>query len=272
MNNIKAICVDLDGTLLDNSAHLSAENSAAISELSSSSVLVVPTTGRTFGEIPNDVRSHPDVRYLIYSNGAVILDKTTGEQTSVLIDEETYSKAMSILNKYKTMTSFHYQGQAYTDPHRLSKLDDYRVTPYFKSHFIKTSIFLDDHQSFFAEPRRVEMIVAFFAYDDEMQSCIKELSDLGLYVTSSEYSNIEILAMGAQKGDGLCRLAQKVGCGVDSIMAVGDSRNDISLLKVAGVSLAMENAHEDLKPYADAIACKNTEHIAKFIIEKYIRS
>ena len=270
MGKYKVVCTDLDGTLLSTHASLSIENSTAITELSNRGVFVVPTTGRTYYEIPDSVRNHPDVRYLIYSNGAVLFDKVTGETLSSLIDSETYLKVNAIISEYETLASIHYEGKSYTDINQFENWEYYRMPEYFREHIRLTGNFLPDHKDFFSEARTVEMLTVFFRYDEQMSACVEQLSELGLYVTASEETNIEIISSSAKKGDGVRRLSEKISVPTENIIAVGDSRNDIALLSAAGLSLAVENAHEKLKPYADKIICKNTEHVAKYILDNFI--
>ena len=270
MGKYRVVCTDLDGTLLSTYAALSAENSTAITEISKRGVFVVPTTGRTYSEIPDSVRNHPDVRYFIYSNGAVLFDRATGESSSSLIEGETYLKVHEIISKYETLASIHWEGKSYTDHKQFENWEYYRMPEYFRAHIRLTGNFLPDHKEFFSKARSVEMLTVFFRYDEQMSACVKELSELGLYVTASEETNIEIISNSAKKGDGVRRLSEKISVPTENIIAVGDSRNDIALLSAAGLALAVENAHEKLKPYADKIICKNTEHIAKYILDNFI--
>ena len=65
---------DLDGTLLDSRGEISQENLDAIHELASCGIPVVPASGRSYSEMPEILRTNPDIRSYIYSNGAAVLD------------------------------------------------------------------------------------------------------------------------------------------------------------------------------------------------------
>ena len=52
-------------------------------------------------------------------------------------------------------------------------------------------------------------------------------------------------------------------------IAVGDSTNDYTMVKAAGLGLAVENAVPELKAAADAVICNYREHSAKYILEHY---
>ena len=72
MSYIKLVASDLDGTLLTKSATLTEESSRAISEMTARGIQFLPTTGRALSEVPDSVRNHPSVEYIISSDGANI--------------------------------------------------------------------------------------------------------------------------------------------------------------------------------------------------------
>ena len=64
----KLLFCDLDGTLLDPACRLSKENYDAITALRERGVLLVPTTGRCYAEVPPELREHPAVEMMITSS------------------------------------------------------------------------------------------------------------------------------------------------------------------------------------------------------------
>ena len=73
------IITDVDGTLLHEKDGISKENLEAIKKLGEMGIIFVPCTGRTFAEVPEEIRELPGVRYVIHSGGAVVFDKKTGD-------------------------------------------------------------------------------------------------------------------------------------------------------------------------------------------------
>ena len=71
----KLLACDLDGTLLDDNSNVSAENLNAIDEMVKLGVEFAICTGRTYDEIPKVLLDNKSIRYIIYSDGSVILDK-----------------------------------------------------------------------------------------------------------------------------------------------------------------------------------------------------
>ena len=84
-HDIRIIALDLDGTLLDSAKRLSEANRAALADAAAKGVLIVPTTGRFFGMMPECIRDLPFVRYAITVNGAQVFDRATD---AALVREE----------------------------------------------------------------------------------------------------------------------------------------------------------------------------------------
>ena len=93
--DIKIIALDLDGTLLDSRKGLSDVNRAALEEAAAKGVLIVPTTGRFFGMMPQPVRDLPFVRYAITINGAQVYDRKT--DTAIVREEIPLTTALDLM-------------------------------------------------------------------------------------------------------------------------------------------------------------------------------
>ena len=81
--------------------------------------------------------------------------------------------------------------------------------------------------------------------------------------------NLEIFNSDAGKGHTLVALAQRLGIPVEQTIAMGDSENDLSMIKAAGLGLATANAFDFVKEKADAVICSNDEHVAKYVLEHF---
>lgn len=70
---------------------------------------------------------------------------------------------------------------------------------------------------------------------------------------------LEVLPLGASKGAGVQWLLNHLGMDPLSVMAMGDGENDIEMLRLAGVAVAMGNASSRLKSEADIVVRTNDE-------------
>ncbi|KEH99266.1 Cof-type HAD-IIB family hydrolase [Clostridium massiliodielmoense] len=81
---------------------------------------------------------------------------------------------------------------------------------------------------------------------------------------------LEIQEKGVNKGSSLKILGEKLGIKREEIIAIGDSGNDIDMIKYAGLGVAMGNAHEKVKEIADYVTYTNEEDGLAHVIEKFI--
>ena len=79
---IKLIATDLDGTFLYDDKTVPEENLKAFAECAARGIEVVPATGRIIRGIPEELRNLPGVRYIIATNGAIIIDLLENKEIS----------------------------------------------------------------------------------------------------------------------------------------------------------------------------------------------
>jgi hypothetical protein len=64
---------------------------------------------------------------------------------------------------------------------------------------------------------------------------------------------VSLLPPGVSKAEGVRVLAQMLGLSMDQVACVGDAQNDLEMLKVAGLAVAVENAMDELKAVAHLV-------------------
>ena len=90
-------------------------------------------------------------------------------------------------------------------------------------------------------------------------------------VSYSSNRYMEFNKLGVDKGAGLKHLAQILGIDISECIAVGDNYNDLPMLEVAGLSVAANNAVEDVKKVCDVVTkADNNEGVIAEIIERFI--
>lgn len=89
-------------------------------------------------------------------------------------------------------------------------------------------------------------------------------------LTASGEENLEVSHQDAGKGNGLKLLANHFNVSLENTFVLGDSMNDYSMFQVAGTSIAMENAIDELKALSSRITKTNDENGVAYAIENYI--
>ena len=269
----RIVASDLDGTLLNSQGKLSAENEQAMQALTEKGVFFVPSSGRTLEEIPLFIRENPSVRYIIHSDGAAVYDKQTGERIDLSMSQESARTVLDILAEYETNMTVRHLGKSYVDERMFNDEAGryYRLQDDFQQYIYDYSIPVTNFDLFCRSLDSIEMICVFFHDQAEQDACRDRLLKLGAYgVAASEPTNLEIFDKNAGKGSALLRLAEHLGVDRSQTIAVGDSPNDLDMLSKAGLGLAMGNAAPEIQAMADAVACRNDEHVVSYILHTYI--
>ena len=266
----KIVASDLDGTLLDSTGNISDENIKAIVELAKNGVFFVPASGRTYVEIPEKIKNIEEIRYIIYSNGAVVFDRKTGEKVSFCIPNKTACDMYNLFNEFEIHITFRHDGKSYIDRNFFGEeyFEYYNLIPEHIAVITDFAEKKDNFYDFLKSLDNIEVFALFFHDYEEKNRCkerLEKFSDLRT-VEISRY-NLEVCHKDAGKGNALSALCNMVGTEVKNTISMGDSGNDITMTKTAGLGLAMSNACDELKEVADKVICSNDEHAVRYVVE-----
>ena len=89
-------------------------------------------------------------------------------------------------------------------------------------------------------------------------------------VYRSEPYFLEILPQGVDKAQSLERLLEVTGIKREEMIACGDGYNDLSMIKFAGLGVAMENGVLPVRKAADYITASNNEDGVGLVVEKFM--
>lgn len=267
------IASDLDGTLLNEAGLISEENLAAIRKLTEMGVHFVPSSGRSFAEMPKQIRDCADIRYVIYSNGAAVLDRKTGERILCCLSREESGEILDMISEYDVHITLRQGGECYVDAAEQGpeKYEYYHVGHAHAQITWDYGIHREDFKEFSYTLDNVDLYAVHFHHDAERVECRDRLLADGRFaVAEANAHSLEISALDAGKGWALHRLADHLGIDRAATIGMGDSDNDTTMIKAAGLGLAMANACDSLKAIADEIICNNEEHAVRYVLEHYV--
>jgi len=95
------------------------------------------------------------------------------------------------------------------------------------------------------------------SYLDKVAEVIKKETDADAIRSGKKV--LAVKARGVSKAEAIKKLAQKLGILIKDIIAFGDEVNDIEMLTLVGLGIAMENADDVVKEAADQIAGRNDQ-------------
>ena len=266
----------MDGTLLNNKKLLSKVNEDSIKEAMGKGVVVVPITGRPKKGIPDTILKLFHSSYIITSNGAVTTDiKAQKDIDSVYLSNQTVVDIFTLIQNIKEKVEFEIfvDGVGYAQKQQFYTIrEKYRETP-LESYINSSRSPVDDMNSFITSRKNdITGISVMTASIDIKNKLINVLTEFcNIKITSSIPTDLEINAVNAGKGLALLRLANSLGIKKSEIMACGDSENDIEMLEIAEIGVAMNNADEKVKAIADYITLSNEENGVAYAIDRFIR-
>ena len=88
--------------------------------------------------------------------------------------------------------------------------------------------------------------------------------------TYAEETSFEITPQGVSKGTGLVDLCRVLGVPIEEAIGVGDAFNDIPMLEMAGLGVAMGNSNEAALLAADVVVGDNDHNGIAEVIDRYL--
>ncbi|MCR5343269.1 MAG: Cof-type HAD-IIB family hydrolase [Butyrivibrio sp.] len=248
----KIFFTDLDGTLLTKEKKVTPATMDALKKFTDAGNHFVISTGRALDsakavQIENDLFFPGS--YLIAFNGSEIYDcdaKKDVYRTGVPFD--LVPQIFALAEEYGVHC------HTYNDDNLISPAEDEELSYYRR--VIKTPyIVTDDICS--ELPDVPCKIIGIELHDKEKIDRFKDAVDiLGKGKITTLYSNpfyLEIFNSEAGKGSAVTRLADHLGIPHKNTIAAGDEENDISMIKAAGLGVAMINGVPMVKEAADII-------------------
>ncbi len=265
---IKMIALDLDDTLLDSELNISPACVGAIQAARQKGVIITLSTGRMFrSALPYAQILGIDVPIITYQGAWV---------KNSLSSEVLYYQPVDRGFARQTMNYFRDQGvhfhSYYNDElcieSRSPEADDYARLAGVKAQLYEDlTAALDDFDT---------LKIMAVSYNEPhllaMEKELKEKFDQQLYITRSKPFYLEVMDRSVGKARALEMIAGHYGIKSSQVMAVGDSFNDLDMIKWAGLGVAMGNAIEEVKEVADFVTCSNDEEGVTEALQRFILS
>lgn len=272
MKNIKLIAMDLDGTALQSDRkHFSPRLDTALEAAFDKGIAIVPVTGRQFGLLPPALQRLPKWSGLaVLCNGGQIRELKTGRvlyalniPQGALVRLHALAERFGIPLEFSVDSRLHLTQASYDRELPLENLGFHVHTILAKSGVIVESLLP------LCETDRVEKALLPHIPASLKQDVEQALKDIDVSAVWASASSMEITHSAATKGNSLAQLSRLLEIPVEQMMAIGDSGNDITMLRRAGLGIAMGNAPDFVKAAADAVTEANERDGAAIAIETY---
>ncbi len=254
LDTIRIIFSDIDGTLLPFGGKDLSGTVQLAGELIDAGIDFVICTGRGIGTIPKPLYSIKGLRYAVTGNGAMVWDL---KKDIILRERRIQPKpAREIIRKARAFgiaPAGYQHGKAY--------LDTILPEPKAENNIAMKIWLKNAHRSDLL--RQVERRgpldkILLFDNDSEKRKAFRKIlqetpSCAGMNYAESGVNALEVSAEGATKGEAALWLAEYLGCSRANILCAGDNDNDITMLKIACVSVVPEDGHPGARAQATVI-------------------
>lgn len=275
MTRFRLVATDLDGTLLDPTGAITPRTRAAIHALRHAGItLALATSRRLTGVVPiaEEIALNG---YLILYDGAQI---RTYPGSTILAEEP-----LALPVARQTAEIIAASGLRPIAQYATSRGEELRIAPeqygdgaereYLERFFRQITVVPlaelcpDGHTGLLR-------IVAFGPLD-HLERAVAQLTHLPsgqqlLSVGNYGTSELSVFSPNTSKGNALTTLAAHLGIPMEQVFAIGDGINDVSMLPLAGLGVAMGNAEEAARVVARAVTASNGEDGAALAIERYV--
>ena len=278
MNAVKLIALDLDGTLFNSQSQISAHNIDTIKKANEAGATVVISTGRPYSGLPFEQLKGSGIRFAITTNGSAIYENESGKYLfEEAMDEHINLPILDfLLTKDIHMDAF-IGGKGYTPVQCVAAGQKLANPPALKHYILNTRVRVDNLPLFIHENQlKVQKMTLNFYPEGDVFKDREEVrkyleSNPAVTTVSGGYNNLEFTRVDVNKGVGLQKMAQLLDIPVAQTMAVGDTENDLAIIRAAGVGVAMGNATAAVKSAADYITTSNDEDGVAAAIAHFLR-
>lgn len=260
-HGIKAIAIDLDGTLLTTEKIITERTVKTLRFVMDQGIHVSIATGRSLATAIRFIQQVGTLFPAICYNGSCIYDPQAARDLWHITLPPDICKSIIEISKTSSAHLHAFMGHElyFTEKGRHADYLEPMSSIVGKAIDFEKLTPLNFTKAMFVGDRR--------ATDDIMKSLIERYGDT-LHLVYSHEDYFEIMSGGATKGSALERLMNMNGIGADQVMAFGDADNDKEMLSWAKFGIAMGNAHETVKSIAADTATHNDDDgVAKKIQE-----
>lgn len=290
----KIVFIDMDGTLLKDNKSISNENKRVIEAATEKGIKIVVCTGRPIDGIKHylsDLNLITNDQYSVTCTGADVQNNTEGK---IIFQSPFNSKDLEYLYNmaenldldlcfYNNGTYSVYRNNLYGKLESIANNTKYEITEFKnlikRNNILKVNLINENSDV-------LEHYVHHFGFDMSPYSNFKFRDTynknllLGDSLPQYFYENFsvlktctytfEVLSKNTNKGTGVKELCQYLDIPTNEVICIGDSPNDLDMLKCAGLPVAMGNASDEIKHAAKYITLTNEENGVANVLEKFV--
>ena len=260
----RLIAADMDGTLLNDESQMSERTKAAIRKAVESGALFVTATGRAMSGVESvNALLDKDMPFIVMNGASVVM----GKSRKVLFNK--YLDLALVKEIYKYAAEYDVPMVVRTNE-RLWVSSESNETDKYSTAYSLNLEKISDIDGF--DEKNIFKAI-WFGTPEMIARCQREMNEVfkgRLNCHSSLPMYLEFVSFDSDKGIAMAEVGRIYGIDRSEMIAVGDGYNDISMLRYAGLGIAMANAPDDVKNACKQVTLSNNDDGVAAVIEEYI--
>ncbi|WP_367565379.1 Cof-type HAD-IIB family hydrolase [Lacrimispora sp.] len=264
----RMIVLDLDGTLTNKNKEITPRTKEVLFELKAQGGIIVLASGRpTYGVMPlaKELELDQSGGYILSFNGGRIIDCKTRETI--------FARELPVSSNARIIRMAEEHGV-----NILTYENEQIITPNGSDEYVRKESAVNklevkeisDMESYVQFPVEKFLMLEDGDYLAMVEPKVKAALGRDYSVYRSEPYFLEILPKGIDKAASLERLLSRLDMSREEMIACGDGYNDLSMIKYAGLGVAMENAVLPVKTASNYVTLSNNDDGIAHVVEKFM--
>ncbi len=263
MSDIKAIVLDLDGTLLGSDKSVSPRNYRAVKRCFEAGIPIIVATARPPRAAVQFVKDIDFVDHMVFYNGALVTCKSKMTRQHISIPAEISRQINEFLTQHEPHPAITYE------------VND--------SWYMCTSLSGSVLAQFGARPndphpqivdsdwiRSISPTKILVTGYSNWRELGEKFGDQVNVIATDEGVLVQIMHRSASKESAVQAVLEEIGVDSEHVMVFGDDFNDLGLFRMCGFPVAMGNGIAELKHCAKHITASNDEDGVAAALEKFV--
>ncbi|PKA63402.1 hypothetical protein AXF42_Ash005297 [Apostasia shenzhenica] len=262
------IFCDMDGTLLNSSSKITMRNAQALKEAISNGVRIVIVTGKSRPAVVSALEMAS-----LAGNRGVVSESSLGVFLQVacivpLVNRDKYGNNQALLYSLKHTVPV----VAFSQDRCLTLFQHPLVDRLHETYYEPKAEIIPSVDQLLAASEIQKLL--FLDTAEGISSLLRPYWSEAIKgqatVVQAVPDMLEIVPLGTSKGSGIRLLLDHLGVSENEVMAIGDGENDIEMLKLASLGVALANGSDKVKAVADVIGLSNDEDGVAEVIYKHV--
>lgn len=265
---IQLIAIDIDGTLLNSQHELTDRTEKALKAAISRGVKVVLATGKTFHSCAHLTKRLNLTTPGIYNQGTTTYNNDGTIHTQQTLPPQIVRQVLTFGEDRGYMMAL-YSGGRILVRGRNPRLEELSTSYHEPMPEIVGSL------NNLVDNTPINKVMAIWHNDGRKIKALRwqlsmQLNGAAKLMQAGVDDMLEILPLNASKGAALKALLKEMGIPASAVLAIGDAENDIEMIQLAGVGVAMGHAAQNVKDVAKAVVGTNNQDGVAEAVEKFV--